>query len=277
MGIRTVLALILWLLAAGQAAAFEAKLSPDEIRPGDPFVLKVRSNPARPEAEVEGRALAFGSCGEGCYVALGALGVETSPGRYEVSVTAGGETKTLAVTVREGEFKTQQLTLPEDKVFLSPEARRRAVREAEKMAALWEAASPEAYWDGAFIMPLDNDFSTEFGVRRIMNGKKKSVHRGVDIRGKEGEPVLAANAGRVVMAEDTFYGGNTIVIDHGLGVHTVYMHLSKFSVEEGEHISKGNVVGYVGSTGRATGPHLHYGVKINAVTANPVSVSRLPL
>lgn len=259
------------------AFAFRVMVSPKKIRPGDPFLVKVFSNPAFPEATVKGKKLVFSECGKGCYQALGALDLEAEPGKQRIDVVAGGKQKSIAIDVLKTEFSVQRLSLPEDKVFLSPEDQRRVEREAAAFKAIWKNISPEKYWNGSFIMPLDNDFSTGFGVRRIMNEKKTSIHRGLDIRGREGEKILAANTGRVVFIEDTFYGGNTVVIDHGLGVYTVYLHLSSVKVKLKEHIEKGSVVGHVGMTGRATGPHLHYGLKINEVTANPVSVSRLPL
>lgn len=265
------------IFLSAPALAFEAEVIPRSIRPGDPFLVKVFSNPTSPAAVLNGRELLFSSCGKGCYLALGALGVDARPGKYEIAVAVGSERKSLALEVLKTEFPVQRLTLPEDKVFLSPEDQGRAQMEAMAFEKIWKTVTPEKRWEGSFIMPLGKDFSTGFGVNRIMNEKKTSVHRGLDIRGSEGEEIQAANTGRVVLAGDTFYGGNTVVIDHGLGVYTVYMHLSGFNVKDKEYIAKGSVVGYVGMTGRATGPHLHYGVKINTVTANPVSVSKLPL
>jgi murein DD-endopeptidase MepM/ murein hydrolase activator NlpD len=277
-GISLVTGVLLFLnVFAIPAYAFKVMVSPKKIRPGDSFLVRVFSNPAFPEATVNGKKLVFSECGRGCYQALGALGVEEVPGKHRIDVVAGGKRKLLALDVIKTEFPVQRLTLPEDKVFLSPEDQKRTERETAAFKAIWKHISPEKYWNGNFIMPLDNDFSTGFGVRRIMNEKKTSVHRGLDIRGREGEKILAANTGRVVFVEDTFYGGNTVVIDHGLGIYTVYLHLSSVKVRDKEDVEKGSVVGYVGMTGRATGPHLHYGLKINEVTANPVSVTRLPL
>jgi lysostaphin len=259
------------------AFAFNVQVSPQKIKPGDPFLVKVFSNPAKPEAKVNGKMLFFSECGKGCFQALGALDVNSTPGTYSIEVDVKGKRKSLAIDVLETEFPVQRLSLPEGKVFLSPEDQKRAEREAAVFRAIWKNITPERHWNGSFIMPLDNDFSTGFGVRRIMNKKKTSVHRGLDIRGNKGDKILAANTGRVVFVGDTFYGGNSVVIDHGLGVYTVYMHLSKVNVRDKDYIEKGSVVGHVGMTGRATGPHLHYGIKINAVTTNPVSVTKLPL
>jgi murein DD-endopeptidase MepM/ murein hydrolase activator NlpD len=193
-----------------------------------------------------------------------------------IEVTAGEESQAFVFTVREGTFPQQQLTLPAGKVSLSPEDEERANREAERLRALWPRPS-ERLWDGAFIMPLENGVSTQFGTKRIINGKKKSIQSGLDIRGKKGEEVKAANDGRVALAEELFFGGNTIVLDHGQGIFTIYMHLSRINVSPDSVVLKGDVIGLVGSTGRSTGPHLHYGVKVNAVNANPRSLAGLPL
>jgi murein DD-endopeptidase MepM/ murein hydrolase activator NlpD len=265
------------LLNAVPSWAFDVEFRPSTVAPGDPFVITVHSNPVRPSATFNGLEMAFSECGRGCYVALGAAGLETGPGEYPLAVTAGGEVKTLSLKVIEKTFSSQRLTLPEDQVILSAEDKARAEREAIMFRAIWNTVTVERHWDGNFIMPLDNDLSANFGIRRFMNGKPKSRHRGVDIRGRAGEHVLAANSGRVALVGDTFFGGNTIVIDHGLGLYTIYMHLSKSNVVSDEYITKGDVVGFVGSSGRSTGPHLHFGIKMNSNNVNPVSMSRLPL
>jgi murein DD-endopeptidase MepM/ murein hydrolase activator NlpD len=267
---------LLVLLLQTPTFAFQAEVSPQDVNPGDPFVLRITGAEGPPEALLEGRELHFSGCGEGCYLAIGAVGLETEPGTYEIAVKAGGSRETIALKANHAEFPVQRLTLPEDKVTLSPEDLKRTEEEQERLSAIWDTVS-ERLWEGPFVLPLKNSLSTVFGVKRIMNGKKRSAHRGIDIRGKEGEEVRASNTGRVVLAEELFYGGNTVVIDHGLGIYTIYMHLSRFFVSPGEKVARGQVIGHVGSTGRVTGPHLHFGVKVNNTAANPISFSKLPL
>ena len=168
------------------------------------------------------------------------------------------------------------MSLPEEKVSLCPEDLERVERENERLQRIFETAT-ERLWEGSFIVPLENDISMGFGTKRIMNRKMISVHRGVDIRGKEGEHIKASNNGRIVLAEELFLGGNTIIIDHGQGLYSIYMHLSKFNSDLNDSVSRGDVIGYVGSTGRSTGPHLHFGVKVNTISVNPFSLTRLPL
>jgi murein DD-endopeptidase MepM/ murein hydrolase activator NlpD len=133
----------------------------------------------------------------------------------------------------------------------------------------------EKTWNRNFIAPTDTELSEVFGVKRIMNEKKTSIHRGVDYRGKKGTPVRAINAGTVALNDDLFFGGLTLVVDHGMGLYSIYMHLSKFNVSAGDKVDKGKVVGFIGSSGRSTGPHLHMSVKLGGVSVNPESFFKL--
>lgn len=258
--------------------AFQALVSPHEISPGDAFLVKVEGaeNPGEPSAVFIEKSLYFSNCGNGCFIAVGAAEINTEPGIYPVHLTVGDQKTTLNLTIQTAEFPTIHLTLPEGKVFLSPEDQERASREAGKLNSIWPVIS-ERLWDGNFELPIENEVSTAFGVKRIMNKKKTSVHRGVDFRGKRGEVVRAFNTGRVVLADDFFYGGNTVILDHGQGIYSIYMHLSKFNVKTNSIVSKGGVVGRIGSSGRATGPHLHFGVKVQNVNTNPLSFMELGL
>lgn len=264
------------VMAHVSSLAVEVEVAPGRLNPGDAFMVRITGAELEPAGLHDGGQLNFSSCGEGCFVALGAVGLDAEPGGYEISVSEGAEDRTATLEVVPKEFPEIELTLPPDKVTLSPEDEQRAEREALMLNELW-SKDTERLWEGEFIFPLDNELSTGFGVKRIMNKVKTSIHTGVDVRGHNGEPVMAANRGRVVIAEELFFGGNTLVLDHGQGIYTVYMHLSKFDVEIGEVVEKGETIGEVGSTGRATGPHLHYSVKIGAASANPVSITKLPL
>lgn len=258
--------------------AFHAEVLPHEIKQGDAFLIKVTNVPAssRPISDLNKKQIYFSSCGDACFIAVGAIEIKTTPGIYNVNILVGKQQKTLTFTVDHTSFPTLNLTLPDEKVFLSPENLKRAKKESKKLQSLFQGVS-EKLWHGRFILPLANDFSTAFGTKRIMNKKRVSVHRGLDIRGKTGERVKASNHGRVVLAEELFFGGNTVIIDHGQGIYTIYMHLSEFKVQSGAIISKGDTIGFVGASGRATGPHLHFGVKVHTISVNPVSLVELRL
>lgn len=261
-----------------QVNAFHADVFPHEIKQGDAFLIKVTNVPAsfHPISTLNEKQLSFSSCGDACFIAVGAIEIKTIPGTYTMNILVGEKKETLTFTVDPTSFPTLHLTLPDEKVFLTPENLKRVNRESKKLQSLFQVVS-EKLWHGSFILPLANDFSTAFGTKRIMNKKRVSVHRGLDIRGQMGEMVKASNRGRVVLAEELFFGGNTVIIDHGQGIYTLYMHLSEFKVQPGTIISKGDTIGFVGASGRATGPHLHFGVKVYNISVNPVSLVELSL
>ena len=258
--------------------AFHAEILPSEIKPGDAFVIKINgANTSHlPAASLKGRRFYFSRCGESCFVAIGTVGIRTKPGSYIIKLRVGKKTKNLYLIITQKSFTTTELTLLDDQVFLSKKDIKRVKRENKRLKQIFQKIS-QSYWEGSFILPLENDISTLFGTKRILNEKWISIHRGVDVTGKDGEEVKASNNGRVALAEELFFGGNTVILDHGLGIYTIYMHLSNFNANVGEMVSKGDIIGFVGSSGRSTGPHLHFGVKVMNMSANPVSLIELNL
>ncbi len=271
-------ALVILSFWAPLVYAFEVKAEPSSINPGDAFLLRISGlkGLAQPEAVFLGRPISIAPCGDGCYFGIGATDSKASPGNHMMQVRVGMTERSLQITVRPHIFPETHLTLPAGKVTLSEEDGERAAQEERLLKSLWPRHSAKM-WEGNFSMPLGNEISTQYGVRRIMNKTKESIHGGIDIRGREGEDVRASNSGKVVLAEELFFGGNTLVIDHGMGIFSVYMHLSGFSRITGEEVSKGDVIGFVGSTGRSTGPHLHFGIKAQELNVNPVSFVKLKL
>lgn len=259
-------------------ASFRLMVHPPEVTEGSPFVVRIMDSEIsdRPTGAFSGKRLSFSPCGPGCYEAIGIAPIGISEGDYNIKLNAGDGVESLPIRVIKGKFASQSLTLPPDKVNLSPEDEARADAESAEMRALWRRRTSRL-WEGGFIMPLKGDFSTAFGVRRTINKTKLSIHSGVDIRGAYGTPIRAANTGVVVMAKDTFYGGNTLILDHGQGIYTAYLHMQEFRALLNEVITKGDVIGLVGSTGRSTGPHLHYSVKVDSTSANPTDMAALPL
>jgi len=273
---KYLLAALLVFVVQTTASALEVKVLPDKIYPGDAFLVKVTGVDEKPLGVYNGAWLNFASCGEDCFEAINVVDLDDPVGDKDLSINTGEVNTEVVFKVLPKDFPSSHLTLPTDKVILSKADEARADRETVMLKKIWKQAT-DKLWDGNFIMPCNNSCSTVFGVRRLMNGVKKSVHTGLDIRGRTGEPVKASNKGRVIVAQELFYGGNTIVLDHGQGIYTYYMHLSKFDVAVGDMVEKGAVIGEIGATGRATGPHLHFGVKIDETNANPVSLTELPL
>ena len=231
---------------------------------------------AEPSALLNDKPLHFSSCGKGCFIGLGAFDLSARPGAYRMLLKVGKQKTTLRMRVFKGRFETINLTLPEEKVSPSTENILRIEKEADLLNSIWRIDS-ERLWEGSFLLPLQNPLSTPFGTKRIINMETVSIHKGLDMKGQAGEGIKASNAGRVVLTEELFFGGNTVILDHGQGIFTVYMHMSGFKVSPGDLVSKNDVIGFVGSTGRSSGPHLHFGVKVTGINANPVSFTGLKL
>jgi murein DD-endopeptidase MepM/ murein hydrolase activator NlpD len=264
--------------ACAHARVFKAEIVPDEVTQGGVFIIRVTDLKTEKllTASLAEKSFQFTGCGEGCFLAIGAVDINTKPGIYDVGLKVEEKKIALKLTVKDTIFPTQKLTLPGEKVFLSEDNLKRVERENLTLKSIFQQVS-ERLWEGDFVMPLENEISTVFGVKRIINREKISVHKGLDIRGKEGEKIRASNSGKVVFAGELFFGGNTLILDHGQGIYTLYMHLSDFKVNNEEVVSKGEVIGSVGSTGRATGPHLHFGVKVMDISVSPLSLIELKL
>jgi murein DD-endopeptidase MepM/ murein hydrolase activator NlpD len=190
-------------------------------------------------------------------------------GPLELVRGRAGKRETVSVRVRTFDYPIQTLTLPRHMVELSPKDLERVNRENREMARLWTREGPRR-----FGLPLGRPLDPlpaggRFGHRRIINGSPRSPHGGADYSVAEGAPVLAAADGTVAMVADQFFGGNAVFVDHGDGLVTMYMHLLRVDVAEGATVRRGERVGAVGSTGRATGPHLHFGVRWRGARVDP--------
>lgn len=203
-----------------------------------------------------------------------AADLEQKPGTYDLDLIfePSGVKKQIKIKVYDKDYGVRRITIADDsKVNLNEKDLARAIREKAIMNKLWGASISAPFWDTPFIMPLDSEVIGPFGRRSIINDQPRSPHTGVDLRGKKGTPVKSSNDGLVVFTGDHFFTGNTVVIDHGAGILTMYFHLDKINVKKGDKISRGEALGTVGSTGRATGPHLHWGIRIDGQRIDPVS------
>jgi murein DD-endopeptidase MepM/ murein hydrolase activator NlpD len=145
-------------------------------------------------------------------------------------------------------------------------------KESEQVGAIFGAVSPERLWKGPFLRPVPGPAISAFGKRSVYNGVPRSPHSGTDFRGATGTRVRAPNAGRIVLAADLYYSGNTVILDHGQGLYSYFGHLSAFSVRAGDMVATGDVVGRVGATGVVTGPHLHWSVRLAGARVDPLSL-----
>jgi len=210
--------------------------------------------------------------------ALLGVDLEKAAGEYEFSVAAqlqGGERVSCRATleVKEGHFATENLTVKKQFVEPNPEQEARAEAETKRLREIYGRVTPQRLWDGPFRMPLDGDVrGSNFGKRRVLNGHPGSPHSGVDFPAPTGTLVHAAQKGRVVLAEDLFFSGNTVIVDHGLGIYTLYCHFSEIDAKVGDEVAAGTVLGKVGATGRVTGPHLHWGLEVQRARVNALDL-----
>lgn len=174
-------------------------------------------------------------------------------------------------------WKEQKLTVEPKYVEPPAEVRTRIARESEISKKIIASLSPEASWELPFARPVGGSVSSAFGGRRVFNGQPRVPHRGTDLRGPEGTPVHAVAAGAVALAEEHYFSGNVVYIDHGQGVISIYAHLSSFDVKAGDRVEQGQRIGRVGSTGRVTGPHLHLGVMVQGVAVDAMPLFETPL
>jgi murein DD-endopeptidase MepM/ murein hydrolase activator NlpD len=216
------------------------------------------------------KTIEFRPEGDG-FSALAGVGLTRAPGRYALVVG----TETIQVPVAGHVYPSSTITVPQKFVQPPKEVAERIAGEAAVKKQVFLASPPERLWQGAFTPPANTRYTSSFGVRRIYNGKTRSVHQGLDYSAAMGTSVHASNAGRVVIARDMYYEGGFIVIDHGESIFTLYMHLSEFLVREGAAIAKGEVIAKSGSSGRATGPHLHFGVQWQGIYVEPSTLLRL--
>jgi len=274
--------------AFGQAAqacpgGITLKVSAGITTQGSVLLSQVMTAKALPDisSEWDGRTIPLWQEGKSSTL-HGLLGVdlEKAAGRYEWKVSwtgpdGGAQSCSIPVTVRAGKFPTEHLKVENQFVEPNPEQEKRAEEDQKKMRAIYDTVTPERLWDGKFRLPL-KDVTTggNFGRRRVLNGQARSPHSGVDFPAAAGTPVFASQSGKVVLAENLYYSGNTVVIDHGYGIYTLYAHLSKIDVQAQESVKAGAEIGLVGATGRVTGPHLHWGLTIDHARVNAMQIAQ---
>jgi murein DD-endopeptidase MepM/ murein hydrolase activator NlpD len=208
--------------------------------------------------------------------ALLGIDVDTKPGSYEVSFVATSDGQTITATteldITPGEFGRRVLKVDNAFVNPPPPVIARIMREAAELEQLWMQSDPRRLWDAGFLRPVPGRANGAFGSRSIFNGQPRQPHGGADFLSPAGTPIQAPNSGRVVLARDLYFTGNTVVIDHGLGVFSLLAHLSVMDVHQGELATQGQTIGRVGATGRVTGPHLHWAVRINGARVDPLAI-----
>lgn len=219
--------------------------------------------------------------GEGAYTGLLGIDMQDSPGTHELLVEAkngiGSRRLSYSVLVLKESFPVQHLTLPKDMVDLDDTTLARVKGEQEQVRTILASVFPERTWTRGFVEPVQGSVAGAFGRVRMINGQPRNPHNGEDIAVGTGTAVIASNDGLVRLTAEHYFSGKGIYLDHGLGLYSMYFHLSEILVRDGERVSRGQVIGKVGASGRATGPHLHWGVRVNGARVDPYSLVRLPL
>jgi murein DD-endopeptidase MepM/ murein hydrolase activator NlpD len=265
-------ALLLLLLAAPAA-----EVQPARARPGDAVLVTVSGAGGVPSGALLGRPLRFYAAGPDRWQAAAPLPTEATPGPVVLALDAAGEQVPAALEVVPAGFRSSTLSVAPR--FLEPPA------SARKRIAADGAALAEAYgqpfgpprYQGAMARPRQAEVTGRYGDQRVYNGKVSGAHYGLDLDGPAGAPVQASADGLVVLARDCYMSGWTTVLWHGAGVYSVYLHQSKVEVQPGQQVTRGQRIGKVGSTGRSTGPHLHWGVKVDGLWVDPDSMARLSI
>lgn len=216
------------------------------------------------------------------FLAFIGLDLGLKPGIYPMEITVSYENGSnnklqKEVKIIKKDFPEKKLWVEEKFVTPPAEVQDRIKTETEILGTIYAIFTSHWLGKGKFIFPSEGDIVPNFGERRYFNNKPRSQHSGVDISTPFGYPVKASNSGRVVLVTDLYFAGNTVILDHGLGVFSLYCHFSKFHVLIGEFVEKGDIIGEIGATGRVTGPHLHWGMKIRGSRVDPLSFVELEL
>jgi hypothetical protein len=217
----------------------------------------------------------------GAVVGLLGIDMQDKPGMHELMVEVHERDMTrrlsYSVLVLKEKYPVQHMTLPSEQVDLDEENLVRVKAEQEQVKTVLQGMSQERFWDGPFVEPVQGETAGAFGRTRVINGQARSPHNGEDISAPLGTPVVAMNDGIARLTVDHFFSGKGVFVDHGLGLYSMYFHLSEVLVRDGEPVKQGQTIGKVGATGRATGPHLHLGVRLNGARVNPFSLVSLSL
>jgi murein DD-endopeptidase MepM/ murein hydrolase activator NlpD len=216
------------------------------------------------------------------WVGIAGVSLNTKKAAYPLRLVATRKGRppirlTQNIWVRPIARKAVVLKVAEKYTAPDPETLKRIEAEKELKADAFRQVTTGPLWSGDFVPPLDSTITETFGVRRVFNGAVRSEHKGLDFRAAPGTELKAANRGKVLLARDLFYEGNCVVLDHGQGLLTLYMHLSRVAVHEGEMVESGQVLGETGATGRVTGPHLHMSALWQGVAVDPQSLMQLSL
>ncbi len=275
---------LLFLFAASTLKASDPSMTCSHrersLQPGEAVVLQIKSSIPLAQLRIKafGREF-FGFAEDAGLNWTGLLGIDldAKPGLYEAKmqgIAQNGEilAAKIDLQIKSKQFATRNLTVDEKYVSPPADALKRIQAERERVDAIFASTTFEKLWQGPFLRPVPGVVISAFGKRSVYNGQPKSAHSGVDFRGAAGTPIQSPNSGVVVLAANLYYSGNTVILDHGYGLYSYFGHMSAFSVKEGDRVKTGDLIGKVGATGVATGPHLHWTVRLSRSRIDPLSL-----
>ena len=226
------------------------------------------------------RTVRFYQAGDGSWRGLVGIDLLVEPGDHDlvVQVTSARGSMlerlyTLSVVAKA--YPTRRLTVAPRYVEPPPDVVERITREAQQQTEIFATDTPDRFWRGGWSRPVPGEATSAFGSRSVFNGQPRRPHSGADFRAATGTPVKAPNGGRVVMTGDTYFSGGSVILDHGWGLYSYFAHLSKILVQEGDRVEAGQGVGHAGATGRVTGPHLHWTLRLSGARVDPLSLMEL--
>ncbi len=269
---RAVLSILLALALAAPAWAASLQVEPNRLALGQPGLVRLclKGKPQQVRAELNGRETALVQGKDGCWYGAVAPDLQDQAGSAVVRAKADGQQVAAArLDLFQRDRGARRIQVDPKFLKLSPEVLARYQREKALMEKVFDAFTPQGDWHKAFMLPLSSTVVSVFGRRSIVNGQERSPHGGVDLRGAVGTPVPAAADGTVALVLNAYFSGNTVLIDHGQGLVTRYLHMSQTLVKAGQKVKKGEIIGKVGATGRVTGPHLDFGVKLAGARVDP--------
>jgi murein DD-endopeptidase MepM/ murein hydrolase activator NlpD len=265
-------------------SAWVVHASPAKLVNGAPIFVEVTA-PARLKSLTGvwlGHEIVFGQNGSKTWFALAGVSLETKAGGYALTLDGITESGTHTsfrknFIIAHAKYPVIQLTVSKQFTEPNPEQMEKIKGDQDLKHKTFSQVTPEREWSGKFSPPVDAPTSDAFGTRRVFNGATKSVHQGLDYRVGPGTAVSAVNSGTVILARPLYFEGNCVVLDHGQGLLSLYLHFSEVKVKEGDRVERGQLLGLSGATGRATGPHLHIAVRWQGVYLNPAALLSLDL
>ena len=281
--ILIVLAVPLISFAQTQIPTASVTFIPALVEVGSPELIRVALPDAREvSGEWTGQKLEFfqGSSKRDWYALAGIdVGAQVGPSTLLIMAKMpGGEGRLeRPVEIHPAKYRTESISVAPRFVEPNPEDLKLIEADSQLKAKVFAQTAPERLWRGSFHVPVVSSPTDSFGVRRTYNGKLDSIHKGMDFRAHTGTPVRAGNRGVVVLARRLYYEGNCVVIDHGLGMYSISMHLSRIDVHEGEDVETSQRLGLSGATGRVTGPHLHWAVRWHGAYLDPAKLLKMNL